>query len=375
MLLRQQFNAPLPERPRGVHEMRAALMSMYLHTDPRGDASYALTPAMQPLSLPSAIQTIHDLPPEYQRSGLQHATFRLASAVFVEGSKEFRPDLQELLGGDRLGRDQLAGFEGRISISTPDNALNIPTYETIRRIVYGQGDRLTQRGADVQEPLVQPRIVERPFFLTQAAPVRAGPESTLDLVTLTTTVNIPSTSNLPFDQLATALDPRNWTQSPFWQQSVQVEPDESGTDFTLTTRKPQLGQPWDGFLFEHVEWNWNTSTVSSFRNFLKLGFQVDVPKQTIDMTFSLHSCEGSQLYALVSKRGVDIDFGIQSVQPPGPDGAGLLELRTQKNIRFSDTLNRRTSFEGGVGSGALLVYLAPALVGLWMNDLLSHINA
>jgi len=365
MLLRQQFNAPLPERPRGVHEMRAALLSVYLHTDPRGDASYALTPAMQPLSLSSAISTLHELPPEYQRSGLQHATFRLASAVFVEGSKEFRPALRELLGDDKLGR-----LEGSLKPSIPDEALRPPTYEAIRRIVYNPGGRPIQGAEDVRAPLVQPLIVERPFILAQAAPVRAGPESTLDLVTLTTTVNIPSTTNLPFDQLATTLDPRNWTQSPFWQQSVQVEPDESGTDFTRTTRKPQLGQPWDGFLFEHVEWNWNTSTVSSFRNFLKLGFQVDVPKQTIDMTFSLHSCEGSQLYALVSKRGVDIDFGIQSVQPPGPGGAGLLELRTQKNIRFSDTLNRRTSFEGGVGSGALLVYLAPALVGLWMNDLL-----
>jgi hypothetical protein len=194
-------------------------------------------------------------------------------------------------------------------------------------------------------------------------------------LTLVTTVDIPSTSNLPFGQLATALDPRSWSKSPFWPQSVQVIPDKTGLDFTLAAETPQRGQPWDGFLFEEVEWNWNTSTVSTFRNFLKLDFQVDEPNQKIDLTFSLHSCEGSELYALVSKRGVDIDFGSQRVGPPGAGGAGLSRMRTVKNVRFSDTLNRRTPFEGAAGSGAMLVYLAPALVGLWMNDLLSRINA
>jgi hypothetical protein len=96
------------------------------------------------------------------------------------------------------------------------------------------------------------------------------------------------------------------------------------------------------------------------------------------LNFSLFSCEGSELLTRLSNRGIDVDCGSQCVdkippcsvnQPPGVQ----FNLRTQKNIRYSDFLNRQMPNEGPLGAGQFLSYMAPAIVGLWMNELLKNL--
>jgi len=208
-------------------------------------------------------------------------------------------------------------------------------------------------------------------------PFAGRAQSHLDLKTLRTRVDITSTSELSFDVLARVLDPREWHASPFWPASTLVELREGTHTFTEVPPPRSTAvfpNGWEGYLFEHVEWNWNLSTISSFRNYLTIRYKVDRAAQTIGLDFSLYSCAGSQFYALVNRRGVDVDWGYQRVTSSNNNQAPPWTLETQKNVRFSDFLNRRTPFEGTAGSGQLLSYLAPAVVGLWMNDILERLD-
>ncbi|HYI03075.1 hypothetical protein, partial [Hyalangium sp.] len=147
---------------------------------------------------------------------------------------------------------------------------------------------------------------------------------------------------------------------------------EDGSQFDKVLTKEPPGETWHGHLFEHVEWNWNTFSVSSFRNFLNISYEVSENPQRIRLGFSLYTCEGSTLFVREARNGVDVDSGFLNVDrvntPPG-----FFSIDTQKVIRFSDILERRTPLEGPAGSGQILSFMAPAIVGLWMHDLVSSL--
>ncbi|HYO74716.1 MAG TPA: hypothetical protein VEU33_52465, partial [Archangium sp.] len=230
-------------------------------------------------------------------------------------------------------------------------------------------------GLTVEAPAQQEA---RARFAEEAALLRVQkPESTVDLETLVTTVDIPSESRCDFELLARTLDPRNWGASPFWPECFQVDLSPDGREFVAfpDVSATRRGTDWQGFLFEHVEWNWNTFRVASFRNFLNVVYKVDAARQTIHMNFSLFSCESSQLLAVSFDRGIDVDVGFQTVEPiPNPlPGEPRFSLRTVKNIRYSDLLDRRTPSSAPPGSGQILSHLAPVVVGLWMNELVKKL--
>jgi hypothetical protein len=414
MGLTLQSDGFLPERDPGVHEYRASLLSVFLHTDPRGDASLALPPEMQPLSLPKAIDLIHQLPGRLTEEALATAEFKLASAVLVDQRDEFIPHLANLLGTD-VG-DPTAfrrALTQSIRATLPEGLQDRPlSNDDIRNFVYGEPARTTLGEPPAQQPPPAPsaypaypayRTREKGLrkvlldmlgltagapapqeaqarFVEEAALLRAlRPESTVDLETLVTTVDIPSESRCDFTALALTLDPRNWGPSPFWPECFQVKPSPDGREFVPLSEAEALAVPrgtnWDGVLFEHVEWNWNTLRVASFRNFLNIDYVVDEPNQKIDMGFSLFSCEGSELFVVSFDRGIDVDVGFQKVEPiskPLPGGARFT-LQTVKNIRYSDLLDRRTPLLAPLGSGQILSHLAPVVVGLWMNELVKNL--
>ena len=371
----------LPERPESIHEYRAALMSVFLHTLPRNDPSRLLVPSVKPLTLPQAIAWIHRLPDRLQRKARAHAAFRLAVATFIEQrEKEFEPLLIELLGPqeERELREKLQFVER-------------PTLDTVFSAIYEPMTRPTTSAPSTQDPEdprsfaerreAKPeleahrlrRIAPAPRVLPiMAAPPAQHGQSTLDLENLTTTVRIQAPSLRDFKELRLVLDPRNWSASPFWPESYQVELSEDGTQFQKVQNKQPPGESWHGNLFEHVEWNWNTVSVSSFRNFLNISFEVSENPQQIRLNFSLYSCEGSTLFIREARNGVDVDRGFLNLDrvntPPG-----FFRIDTQKIIRFSDLLERRSPLEGPVGSGQILSFMAPAIVGLWMHDLLSNL--
>lgn len=331
MRARQQSDSFLPERPPGMHEARAALASVFLHTDPRGNPSAALAADMQPLPLPSAIKLLQQVPAEQLHPARLEvapalAESRLASAIIVEHRQELIPQLAELLGQE---------------VKNPRSFMK---------------DYTATLSESLQGPV---------------------PESRLDLRSLVTTVDIPSTSDCDFGTLARRLDPRSWGPSLFWPEVFREKLAPNGRELIrdLEATEP-IGTSWEGFLFEHVEWNWNTHRISSVQNHLRIKYDVKPGDQTIRLDYSLHACAGSQLFALVLNGGVDVDSGFQSVQKlpsPGPRGERF-ELRTVKNVRFSDVLDRRFPNQGPTGAGQALSYLAPAIVGLWMNALLQNLK-
>lgn len=391
MRARRQSDSVLPERPKGVHEYRAALLSVFLHADSRGDLSGTLDPERRPLPLSSALELIKDLPDEHAAPAREIAGCKLANAVLMENKREFEPQFKEVVGLDP------EEFKRLLHEAIPAPPQDVPwmNYELLRQAFYGglaeelipglRAQRVSRALARPAQPPTPPstrsdalRDLEACFGEGAESLPGSGPESTLNLTSLVTTVDIPSTSNCDFATLASILDPRSWSVSPFWPASYEVQLSKDQGGFApLAAESSQHGESWSGYLFEHVEWNWNVSTVASFRNYLNIKYEVDAASQRLRLDFALYSCEGSQLYLLEQRqRGIDVDSGFQCVAPlqqsSNPPG-GPFRLRTVKNIRYTDLLDRETPGQGPAGAGQFLSYLAPAVVGLWMNDLLRQL--
>lgn len=393
--MRRPADMALPERSESVHEYRAALMSVFLHTLPQDDPAHRLMPSVQPLTLSEAIAWIQRLPDKLQRKARAHAAYRMAVAAFVERrQQEFEPLLVELMGAqeERRLRDTLS----TITVPSPDLVFSA-IYEPLARPrptdskdaqpptdTKGPQDPRPPPAADERRDVGPLRNLKRraapaPRPLPILAPPQLSPHpppqhdhSTLDLETLTTTVSIQAPSLRDFKELRRTLDPRNWDASPFWPESYAVELSSDGAEFQRVRVEQPLGETWSGNLFEHVEWNWNATSVSSFRNFLNISYEVSEQPEQIRFTFSLYSCEGSTLFLREARNGVDVDHGFLNVDrvntPPG-----AFRIDTQKILRFSDILARHSPLEGPVGSGQILSFMAPAVVGLWMHDLLSSL--
>jgi hypothetical protein len=373
--MRRPADIALAERPQEVHEYRAALMSALLHTLPRSDPARLIVPSLQPLPLSQALELIHTLPERYQPKARAHAAFRLSVAIFVERREaEFGPYLLQLLG-PQVERD----LRARLRL------LQEPTPELVFQAVYDSlGERLSPPvGQDDQAQSPSPddkaqsprRTLRTSSFSLEAAPAVPAQQtqSTLDLESLTTTVRIRAPSLRDFKDLRRVLDPRSWDESPFWPEAYQVELSPDRREFAKVKTVEVPGEPWHGHLFEHVEWNWNLQTLASFRNFLNISFNVSEAPQRIRLDFSLYACEGSQLLLREARNGIDVDRGFMNVDHVSTPQATFFRIDTQKAIRFSDILDRRTPFEGPVGSGQILSLLAPAVVGLWMHDLVSSL--
>lgn len=213
-------------------------------------------------------------------------------------------------------------------------------------------------------------------------------ESTLefDSNTLVTTVNTTNYSPLDFDTIKQILDPQNWRRSPFWKASDRVV--RGGRGFQLAPLP--IGTPWpeneQAWCFEHVRWEWNLDSIAEFQNFLNISFTEFTPKEEdpsrkgIFLRFSLHSCQGSLLYARLSQRGVDVDNGFLKATPTlvtvngDPTPVPGFKIETRKRIRFSEIEDKRISFQGMPGMAALISFLAPASVKLWMESLVQGIS-
>jgi hypothetical protein len=396
MRVMQQSESTLPERAPGVHEYRAALASVFLHADARGDLSDTLPPEMQPLPLKDAVGLINTLPDRLYVPARDVAGCKLAVAALVQHRDDLEPHLRELLNMDsheltKLMRTELPHqpAEGDLRIS----------YDQLRQVFYGESaPRIRARfrsrpsaPTTAPPPQASPQQSSKPKLVTKAEvadvqtcfteeavqPIPPPPESTLNLTSLVTTVDIPSQSNCEFAFLARALDPRSWSLSPFWPESYRVQ-SSNGSGFTRAQEvTPQIGESWNGYLFEHVEFNWNLDNIAAFENFLDIRFVVDRAQQQLRLDFALYSCESSLFYALeFPRKGIDVDSGFQCVAPlpPAPGQKGpLFRVRTVKNIRYADFLDRTTPDQGPAGAGQALRYVAPAVVGLWMNELVSRL--
>ncbi|PTL78757.1 hypothetical protein DAT35_37455 [Vitiosangium sp. GDMCC 1.1324] len=313
----------------------------------------------------------------------------MASAVIVEHRAEFIPQLSELSGREVKDPKSFVKEYTASVLGGSDIAGRTPSNDDIRRFIRRR-DASSQQALQPREalppspqgiepsptPAETPSLdVETCFDTGAAQPQPPRPESTLDLLSLVTTVDIPSEVICDFGILARMLDPRSWGPSLFWPEVFQEELAPNGQEFTRDiTNRTAIGTSWEGFLFENVEWNWNTNRAASFQNHLRIKYAVDTHARAIRLDFALYACAGSQIFVIVQNGGLNVDSGFQCVQSlPSPPGSRF-RLRTVKNIRYSDLLDRRIPNEGPAGNGQALSYLAPAIVGLWMNQLLQSLE-
>lgn len=410
----RQTEGALPERAPGIHEYRAALFSVFLHTSAQEDLSKTLPPDKQPLPLQSALELIDKLPDEHYEPARDVAGCKLAFAVLIERKRQFEPYLAAFLG---ISTEELTALMRRALPQQPSDGELRVSYDQVRQVFYGgespeiramfrtrprspesPAPTQTPPPAGCGTPAPEPRkeavkelqkVPPKPLALEQLGRIDTcfdekapeilppPPQSTLNLESLVTTVDIPSKSYCSFKFLARALDPRSWSLSPFWPESYQVDRGADGRGFTRTTAiTSQRGESWKGYLFEHVEFNWNLENIAAFKNYLDIRFEVIPETQQLRLDFALYSCEGSQFSALqYPRRGIDVDCGFQCVAPLPASGTedAPFRIRTVKNIRYTDFLDRSTPNQGPAGAGQLLRYVAPAVVGLWMNELIRRL--
>jgi len=368
---------------------RAALLSINLATHPRWSRlARLLPPSEQPTPLerysPVGFRELLDgFPPEQvgdaRFMAAQLLAEDMASQPSFTGTSPTResepmklwPYLQVLLRPEQSGalRQRIKSFQHE-SIGqhvTPDD---------ISRAIHGL-----------------PSLRPSPSFGARAS--KAGGDiqvwTDFDEETLTTTVQVTAYSSAKdpqalFASLRRLSDPQSWSADPhsFWRFSNREVPLPGG----IFKEEPQeSGDSWQGYLYEHVVWNWNERSIAAFQNYLNIDFKVDPEQLRIDLAFSLHSCQGSLLFARVSASGVDVDHGFLSIEPvelrervqphsltPAVERPVQgFRITTQKVLRFSNLQDRRHPYQGLPGSGSALSYMAPASVSLWLRALMAGI--
>src|SRR5437868_13780154 len=100
MRARRQSESILPDRPKGVHEYRAALLSVFMHTGSQEDLSDTLDPEKRPVPLPDAMKLLAELPAEQADAAREIAGCQLANAILIEHKPEFEPYSREVTGMD-----------------------------------------------------------------------------------------------------------------------------------------------------------------------------------------------------------------------------------------------------------------------------------
>ena len=134
MRARRQSDSILPDRPKGVHEYRAALLSVFLHTDSRGDLLGHPRPEKRPVPLPDAIKLLEELPAEQADAAREIAGCKLANAVIVEHKQEFEPHFREVSGSGLPGVQEAPA---RRPPHPPDIGGPWVNYDLLRQVFYG----------------------------------------------------------------------------------------------------------------------------------------------------------------------------------------------------------------------------------------------
>jgi hypothetical protein len=215
-----------------------------------------------------------------------------------------------------------------------------------------------------------------------AMPLMPRPLLDFDPETLTTTVTVYAITTLELEELQSLLDPRSWVNSPFWEKAELVDLPEDEENLASDAQEPGMG-PWPSYFFEQVHWNLNAAEVYELSTHLRINYSFNRKKapKDIDMRFYLHESLGCSLPFIPDAAGVDVDNGFlmarptQAIitQPGSPDAQeAVYFVATQKKLRFTDLLADQPVTSSILGKG-LLNLLMPALLSLWMRELVSGI--
>ena len=154
--------------------------------------------------------------------------------------------------------------------------------------------------------------------------------------------------------MAPFVDPRRWKEcSDFFEKSDPVDPH---TLDPIAVKDPR--QRWQ----LHEIFNVPTAT---FDNILNITFEVDPRK--IEVTYSLYESRLFTFLGLELPGVLERDSGfVRTV--PDPRYPHHTKMTTRKTIRFRD-LTPDYPVEGGIDQGQWFNYCAPAMLGLWIDDM------
>ena len=168
------------------------------------------------------------------------------------------------------------------------------------------------------------------------------------------TLTVVSRVNRPIGQMAPFMDPCRWKEcSDFFEKSDPVDPD--------TLAPIQVPNPAGRWQLHEIF----SLPTASFDNILNISFQVAA--HHVRVTYSLYE---SRLFTFVGFEmpGVlERDSGFVCAVPD-PQYPHQTLMTTLKTIRFRD-LTPDYPVEGGIDQGQWLNYCAPAMLGLWIDDM------
>ncbi len=171
------------------------------------------------------------------------------------------------------------------------------------------------------------------------------------------TLEVVSRVNRRLDEMVPFVDPRRWKEcSDFFDESEPVDPD---TLEPIQIADKDLAGRWQ----LHEIFNLPTAT---FDNLLNIEFTVDPPRK-IEVKYSLYESRLSTFVGLELPGVLERDSGfVRAV--PDRRYPHHTQMTTRKTIRFRD-LTPDYPAEGGIDQGQWLNYCAPAMLGLWIDDM------
>jgi len=171
--------------------------------------------------------------------------------------------------------------------------------------------------------------------------------------TLRSTMDSTVLVNRSIGEMPRLVYPRNWKYcSDFFQESEPVDP---RTDEPLD--RVNLGGRWQ--LREVFE-----VPVAKFTNILNIEF--DVQQNRIDMEYSLYDSLSFTFLGVELPGVLEVDSGFARVRPTAQ--AGWTEMAVRKTVSFRD-LTPDYPASGGIDQGQWLNYCAPAMLGLWVDEM------
>jgi hypothetical protein len=337
---------------------RAALLSAYYHAYDRGGVGRFLLPdQLRPMRLDDALSAID---PDHQK-------LALAKLVGAGGLEE-RHGLNRLtkrffdrvISAEAATQRRKDGFETEGQFKT----LVLKTLKPSIRLRLDKGDvgfRIDPRGyrAAVHQVLL-------------GTTCRRGTPDTdvdYDVTTLVSTATVQIQVERQFSELAKVMDPVSWEKlgPDYFAHSYRAkdngkvlckdglpERDDTGA----------VGETWQGVLFEQFQWNWNEATLCEFRNLLNIDYKV-TPNKTITLRYSLSESIDSTVGYDVQKGGIDVDSGTATAERSGNSGPWL--VTAQKRLRFTDRTPGSVGLEVPFDLGKALNYLAPSMVGIFLD--------
>ncbi len=200
-----------------------------------------------------------------------------------------------------------------------------------------------QEASEVLDDLVS-------FTEGQCQIVKATCNTCYDAKELITTTVATAKVNRALADMAAALDPRCWSAcSDFFLDTYTVDKN-AAAGYPKKNIAAALGQSWNDLLYERVQ-----GAAVTYENLLNINF--NVTSSQIRMDYSLNE-------ALMPANGsLEIDEGYLLAESL-PAQPGWTQLTMTKSVRFDDM----SSAGGPWDFGELSNWLAPAALGLWLQD-------